>query len=82
VKYDTGWFVALAERLDGRVTGREHTGLFFVAACPTCGDGRVLAWTYRPSRGGPGFECDSCGRKGHIGWLRLLVRMRDMGMAA
>lgn len=40
-------FEELAVALNADVTGRTRTGLTFVANCPACSDGRILAWSRR-----------------------------------
>lgn len=67
-------FAELAGAMDVNITGRSRIGLTFVASCPACGDGRLLAWTYRPSRRDSGFRCADCGRDGSLLWLDLLSR--------
>ena len=72
----------LADELGGRVVGREHTGQSFAAACPACGDGRLLAWSWRPSgrRGAgvpAGFRCADCGEDGDLLRLERLIARRS-----
>lgn len=67
-------FEQLAVALDADVRGWSRTGLTFTATCPACRNGRVLAWSRRPSRRGSGFYCADCGRRGDLRWLDLLSR--------
>ena len=67
-------FEELAEAMRGRVAGSSRIGLTFVAACPACGTGRLLAWTRRPGFRGHGYRCADCGRRGDLVGLDLLLR--------
>lgn len=67
-------FEELGADMGARIVGRSRTGLSFVATCPACGTGRLLAWTHRPSFRHSGYSCRDCGRRGDLLGLDLLLR--------
>lgn len=67
-------FEELADEMGAQIAGHSRSGLSFVAACPACRTGRLLAWTYRPGFRHPGYRCSDCGRRGDLVGLDLLLR--------